>query len=55
MPEFQIPQKPIRLVKMMLRKTENQVKVHDNVSTSFTVKRGLKQGAPLLTVLFNKM
>lgn len=48
-----IPGKIINLVKMTLQNTRYKVRVGDSCSADFVVERGLRQGDPLSTVLFN--
>lgn len=47
------PQKLIRLVRLTLENISMRVLVGRNLSGNFTTGRGLKQGDPLSTVLFN--
>lgn len=48
-----IPGKLRRLVEMTLKKTVNRVTMEGDVSESFLVEKGLRQGDPLSTTLFN--
>lgn len=47
------PQKLIRLVRITLENVSMKVLVRGKLSRNFTTKKGLKQGDPLSTVLFN--
>ena len=51
--EFGIPRKLVRLIKMSLTETYSRVRVGKNVSDRFPIRNVLKQGDPLLPVLFN--
>ena len=51
--EFDIPKKFERLVKMSLTETYSRVRVGKNVSDGFPIRKGLKQGDALTSVLFN--
>lgn len=53
MKDLGIPSKLIRLVKMTLNTTTNQVKIKDRTSKEFMVSTGLRQGDPLSALLFN--
>jgi hypothetical protein len=52
-PEFGIPKKLVRLVKMCLTETYSRVRVGKNVSEMFPIRSGLKQGDALSPLLFN--
>ena len=51
--EFGIPEKIIRLIQMTLSNTECVVRIGEDMSESFLVLVGLKQGDNLSTTLFN--
>ena len=51
--EFGIPKKLVRLVKMCLTETYSRVRVGNNMSKSFPIRKGLKQGDALSPLLFN--
>lgn len=51
--ELGVPQKIARLVWMTLKGSKNKVKVQNSTSHTFRVTRGLRQGDPISTVLFN--
>jgi len=52
-PEFGIPRKLIRLIKMSLSETYSRVRVGENVYDRFPIRNGLKQGDTLSPMLFN--
>jgi hypothetical protein len=51
--EFGIPNKLVSLIKITLENSKSKVKIQGQMSEVFQVKRGLKQGDALSTVLFN--
>lgn len=51
--ELGIPNKIINLVRMTHQNTENKVRVHGNISESFKIGKGLRQGDPISAILFN--
>ena len=51
--EFDIPMKPVRLIKMCLIETYSRVCVGKNLSDIFPIRNGLKQGDALSPLLFN--
>jgi hypothetical protein len=51
--EFGIPRKPVRLIKMCLTETYSRVRVGNNLSETFPIRNGLKQGDALTPLLFN--
>ena len=50
--EFGIPRKLVRLIKMSLTETYSRVRVGDNESDRFRIRKGLKQGDALSPLLF---
>ena len=53
LPEFGIPRKLVRLIKMSLTKTYNRIRVGKNVSDRFLIRNVLKQRDALSPLLFN--
>jgi Reverse transcriptase (RNA-dependent DNA polymerase) len=53
MKDFNIPPKLIALTKMILENASNRVKIEGRTSEPFQSKRGVRQGDPLSTILFN--
>jgi hypothetical protein len=51
--EFGVPMKPVRLFKMCLNETYSIVRISKQLSASFPIKNGLKQGDALSPLLFN--
>jgi len=51
--EFGNRRKLVRLIKMSLTETHNRVRVGENVSDRFPIRKGLKQGDALSLLLFN--
>jgi sorting nexin-29 len=51
--EFDIPMKLVRLIKMCVTETYSRVQVGKNLSDTFPIKNGLKQGDALSQFLFN--
>lgn len=51
--ELKVPRKLVQLVAMTLEETQCRVAVKGELSDAFYVGRGLRQGDPLSTVLFN--
>ena len=51
--EFRIPEKIIRLIKMSYNNMRGRVKIGGEITDSFEVYSGLKQGCALSTILFN--
>jgi len=51
--EFDIPMKLVRLIKVCLTETYNRVRVGKNLSDSFPIRNGLKQGDALTPPFFN--
>jgi hypothetical protein len=51
--EFGIPKKLVRLIKMCLTETYSRVRVVKNLSETFPITNGLKQGDALSPLLFN--
>ena len=51
--EFDIPMKLASLIKVCLTETYSRVRVGKNLSCSFPIKNGLKQGDALSPLLFN--
>jgi len=53
MSEFNIPNKLIRLTRMTMENTQNQVRIQSDLSGLITTKKGLRQGNSLACLLFN--
>lgn len=53
MEDLKVPRKLINLVKMTLSNVRTKVKFNGRMSDSFKIGKGLKQGDPLSTTLFN--
>jgi hypothetical protein len=51
--KFGVPMKLLRLIKMCLNETYSKVCIGKHLSDSFLIQNGLKQGDPLLLLLFN--
>jgi len=51
--KFGIPKKLVRLIKMCLTETHSRVRVGKNLSETFPIRNGLKQGDALSPLLFN--
>jgi hypothetical protein len=51
--EFGVPMKLLRLIKMCLNEMYSKVCVGKQLSDSFPIQNGIKQGDPLLALLFN--
>jgi hypothetical protein len=51
--EFGIPMKLVRLIKMCLSETYSRVRVGKQLSDTFPIKTGLKQGDAVSPLLFN--
>src|SRR5215831_10162697 len=51
--EFGIPKKLVKLIKMCLTETYSRVRVGKNLSETFPIRNGLKQGDALSPLLFN--
>jgi hypothetical protein len=51
--EFGVPMKLVRLIKMCLSKMYSKVDIGKNLSDSFLMQNGLKQGAVLSSLLLN--
>ncbi|VEN37593.1 unnamed protein product [Callosobruchus maculatus] len=51
--DFKINAKLRRMVQLTLRKTENMVRINNEISEKFEVNEGVRQGDPLSTVLFS--
>jgi hypothetical protein len=51
--EFGIPMKLVRLIKMCLNETYSKIRIGKQLSDSFPIQNGLKQGAALSPLLFN--
>jgi hypothetical protein len=52
-PEFSIPKKLVRLIKMCLSETYSKVHIGKLLSDKFPIQNGLKQGDALSPLLFN--
>ena len=53
MEEFWIPNKLISLTKLTLSGATSRVRIRNKLSETFDIEEGLRQGAPLATLLFN--
>ena len=51
--EFGIPMKLVRLIKTCLNETYSRVRTHQNLSDTFPIGNGLKEGDALSSLLFN--
>jgi len=51
--EFRIPKELVRLIKMCLTETYSRVRVGKNLSETFPIRNGLKQGVALSPLLLN--
>jgi hypothetical protein len=51
--EFGVPMKLLRLIKMCLNEMYSKVCIGKHLSDNFPIQNGLKQGEPLLLLLFN--
>jgi hypothetical protein len=51
--EFGLPPKLVRLVRATVTGTEDEVKVQTELTDTFEIRHGLKQGDGLVPVLFN--
>jgi hypothetical protein len=51
--EFDIPKKLVKLIKMCLNETYNEVHIGKLLSDKFPIENGLKQGDALLPLLFS--
>ena len=51
--KFDIPEKLIGLVKMTLEQTSSVIRVENQETEEFIVRKGLRQGDPLSSLLFN--
>jgi hypothetical protein len=51
--EFRVPMKRLRLIKMCLNEMYNRVCIGKHLSDNFHIQNGLKEGDPLLLLLFN--
>jgi hypothetical protein len=51
--EFEVPMKPVRLIKMCLNETYSKIRLGKHLSDSFRIQKGLKQGDALSTQLFD--
>jgi hypothetical protein len=51
--EFEVPLKLVRLIKMCLNETYSKVRIGYNLSGTFPIQNGLKQGDALSPLLFN--
>jgi hypothetical protein len=49
--EFSVPMKLVRLIKMCLNETYNNVRIGKHLSDNFPIQNGLKQGDPLSPLL----
>jgi hypothetical protein len=53
LPEFGVPKKLVRLIKICLNETYSKVPVSKHLSDKFPIQNGLKQGDALSPLLFN--
>ena len=53
MNELNIPQKLIRLVRMIMSDTHSQVKIQSKLSAPFIIHKGVRQGDALACLHFN--
>jgi len=53
MNELNIPEKLIRLVKMIMSGMQNQIKIRSKLLAPFTIHKGVRQGDALACLLFN--
>ena len=53
MSEFSIPNKLIKLTRMTMENTQNQVRIQSDLSVLINTKRGLRQCDSLASLLFN--
>ena len=51
--EFGIPMKLVKLIKMCLTEMYSRVRVGKNLSDTFPIRNGLRQGGALSPLLFN--
>jgi hypothetical protein len=51
--EFGVPMKLVRLIRRCLNETYSKVRIGKNLSDSFPIQNGLKQGDALSPLLFN--
>jgi len=51
--ELNIPQKLIRLVKMIMTNMQSQIKIQSKLSAPFVIHKGVQQGDALACLLFS--